>query len=136
MHATMCAASLAVFARVLLHNAPACLELFGSAARAGQLPVGDGAPSGGPEAAEQLLLALLDLWLDRCASPACPMRTLICRILHVHDRHAPLGIPMPILMFINLLLVLERKTCQDGAGMHTSEHMQTSLPGGCWPHAN
>lgn len=59
------AASLGVFARVLLHNPSAFLSLFQAAAAAGVAPPADAAAPAGADPPARLLLALVDLWLDK-----------------------------------------------------------------------
>ena len=64
------AASMNIFARVLLHNPGAFLQLFQGAAASVVLP-----PEAAPEAADpaqRLLLATLDLWLDKFDSISAP----------------------------------------------------------------
>ncbi len=53
---------MSVFARLLLHNTPAFLELFRAAAG---MPEFAPMVSGSPDPAQALLMALLDLWLDK-----------------------------------------------------------------------
>jgi len=55
--------SMSVFARLLLHNTPAFLQLFRTAG--GMPEFAAVVAAGGGEPAQALLLALLDLWLDK-----------------------------------------------------------------------
>lgn len=64
------ATALGVYARVLLHNAPAFLHLFQHAAQQHMAPPADAPPAGDP--ATRLLLALVDLWLDKFDSVGQP----------------------------------------------------------------
>lgn len=63
-----------MFARLLLHNTPAFLQLFSAAAALPQFAAVVAKGSGG-DPAQALLLALLDLWLDKTdaigAHPLC-----------------------------------------------------------------
>ena len=68
----MVAASLGVFARVLLHNPAAFLSLFQAAAAAGVAPPADAAAPPGADPPARLLLALVDLWLDKFDSIGQP----------------------------------------------------------------
>lgn len=65
------AAALGVYARVLLHNGPAFLGIFQAAAAGGLAPPAD-APEPGADPAARLLLALVDLWLDKFDSIGQP----------------------------------------------------------------
>ena len=64
------AAALGAFARVLLQNGAAFLSLFQAAAAAGVAPPPDAPPAADP--AQRLLLALVDLWLDKFDSIGRP----------------------------------------------------------------
>lgn len=66
------AASLGVFARVLLHNPAAFLSLFQAAVAAGVAPPADAAAPPGADPPARLLLALVDLWLDKFDSIGQP----------------------------------------------------------------
>lgn len=66
------AASLGVFARVLLHNPSAFLALFQAAAAAGVAPPADAAAPPGADPPARLLLALVDIWLDKFDSIGQP----------------------------------------------------------------
>lgn len=58
---------MSVFARLLLHNSAAFLQLFRTAAGHSEFAAAAAAAANGSggDAAQALLLALLDLWLDK-----------------------------------------------------------------------
>lgn len=108
----MAAAALGVYARVLLHNGGAFLGLFQPAAAAGVAPPADAAPA--PDPAARLLLALVDLWLDKFDSIGQVGEVMDCLLRRRQPRPDPTQRASPLTPLSSALPVA-LQSCQPGA---------------------
>lgn len=85
---------MSVFARLLLHNTAAFLQLFRTAAGHSDFAAAAAAAATSADPAQALLLALLDLWLDKTDAIG---GTLPLPLSAAHHPLAVMPIPLPAL---------------------------------------